>query len=403
MITRFMDMPALDTTLLCREQQFMLGALRLAIGRGDEAHLHLLGPSGLDWQKLIDGLDYHGLMWVAKPLLGVPDLLSSAIIADLKERVKRSTLATFLRIEETVKIAAAFDQAGIRFLMIKGVALSVQLYQDPARRNGRDIDILVAPEDFSRADAILVSKGYQRPDQDKAKDLIAGGQAKELGYIHVSHRTLVEVHDRLTENATLLPWSFEHLWADRELVSIGTAYVPAMNQSRLPLYLSVHGVKHCWGRLMWLNDLAALVARDADVDEAMTSARLAGLEGVMEHTFCMLHAWLGMPIVSAQFAATKQVRRMNRLVMRFHRQPDWYKPSSREGWRSFWQNSVLSRSMAYVMKRDWQYRMRQWEIELTSPADRTLVALPPRFTWLYLALRPFGWLIRRLKWLSAQR
>ncbi|MEQ1689502.1 MAG: hypothetical protein ABL874_13100, partial [Sphingopyxis sp.] len=178
---------------------------------------------------------------------------------------------------------------------------------------------------------------------------------------------------------------------------IGPAQMPTMNYARLAVYLSVHGTKHCWARMMWLNDIIALTPTAEAVDAALAEARTIGTEGVMTHTLEMLDAWLGHAVLTARPSSSRQIRRMNTLTMHFHRDPIWYESAPRNSWRRFWQNSVLSRSMAYVMKSDWRYRLMQMEIELSSPADRAMLALPPRLAWLYPFFRPFGWIVRRLK------
>jgi hypothetical protein len=53
--------------------------------------------------------------------------------------------------------------------------------------------------------------------------------------------------------------------------------------------------------------------------------------------------------------------------------------------------------ISYSMKPKARYWRRQLSLDLVSSADRTIVALPPGYDWAYAALRPFGWLIRRLR------
>ena len=57
---------------------------------------------------------------------------------------------------------------------------------------------------------------------------------------------------------------------------------------------------------------------------------------------------------------------------------------------------MWERLYRFSLKSDWRYRMSQLEREWFSPADRDVVPLPDRLSWLYPLIRPWGWLIRRL-------
>ena len=92
-----------------------------------------------------------------------------------------------------------------------------------------------------------------------------------------------------------------------------------------------------------------------------------------------------------------QVSALDALAARFHRDPRWFEAPGRDSWRRFWRGSVLSRGIAYLLRLDARYLRRELAREVYSSADRALIALPRPLAWLYLPLRPFGWLIRRAK------
>src|SRR5438046_857249 len=63
--------------------------------------------------------------------------------------------------------------------------------------------------------------------------------------------------------------------------------------------------------------------------------------------------------------------------------------------REFLRYSVWLRLFAYSLNAGWSYRRNQLMRELVAPADWAVVRLPDRLFWLFLLIRPFGWLIRR--------
>jgi len=381
------------------ELRFVFAATRLASG-GASVQLDRAAAQVGDWDIVQRGLVHHGLIGLALPALLHARVMPVATCAVLEDARRAHVVGAMSRLHELVRIARAFDAAGIRYVFIKGIALSIQLYGDPVARGGRDIDVLVERQRTSDTEAILRDLGYVppihagpvRPDEDTPP--------KESGWVHGERRILVELHDRLCENPALLPWDFEALWAERETVTIAGMAVPAMTRRRLPVYLAVHGIRHGWQRLMWLADLAVLLDSDAAWDQALATAAKEGLSGMMLHVGWALHHWLTRPVpaaVLARGARRIDVRLLNRLVAQFHDGPQWYEARPRNSLRRFIAGSVWSRSITYAMKPTRHFWGRQLAWDLSSPQDRAAFALPGRLGWMYPLIRPFGWAIRRLR------
>lgn len=382
------------------ELRFTFGAARLASGGAVSVQLDRAAAQVGDWDIVQRGLVHHGLIGLAAPALLRAGFMPVAACAALEAARRAHFVGAMRRLQELVRIARALDAAGIRYVFIKGIALSIQLYGDPVARGGRDIDVLVERERTRDAEAILRELDYvppihaspARPDEDTPP--------KESGWVHGESRILVELHDRLCENPALLPWNFEALWAERETVTIAGVAVPTMTRRRLPIYLAVHGVRHGWQRLMWLTDLAVLLDSDAAWDETLATATKEGLEGMMLHVGWALHHWLARPVpasVLARCARRIDVRLLNRLVAQFHGGPQWYEASPRNSLRRFIAGSVWSRSITYAIKPSRQFWGRQLAWDLSSPQDRAAFALPGQLGWMYPLIRPFGWAIRRLR------
>jgi hypothetical protein len=118
-----------------------------------------------DWDCIIEGTRRHR---VAALLLGGlqaadPDGLPADVIATLRAEALAGATRSLAQTREIGRLARLFAQSGIRVMALKGVVLSAQLYGDAARRDPRDIDLLVEPDRFVDAEALLVAIGY-RPE-----------------------------------------------------------------------------------------------------------------------------------------------------------------------------------------------------------------------------------------------
>lgn len=383
------------------ELRFVVAAARLVGGDDAGAELHRAGTQVRNWNVVHRGLAQHGLIGLAVPALARTGGVPAAMLAPLKSEHAAHVVGVMHRLRELSRIKQALDQAGIRHLFIKGIALSIQLYGDPVARGGRDIDILVERSRTRDAEAILRDLDYELPIHAAAPpDAAFNAPPKESGWVHRESRILVELHDRLCENHALLPWDFDTLWAERELVEIGGMAIPAMARRRLPVYLAVHGIRHGWQRLLWLVDLATVLEEPAAWEEALGDAAPLGLEGMLLHVGWALHHWLARSVPDALLSRGKRridVLLLNRLVARFHDGPNWYEPQPRNSVRRFIAGSVWSRAITYAMKPTRAFWSRQLAFDLTSPQDRAAFALPDRLDWLYPLIRPFGWAIRRLR------
>lgn len=380
------------------ELRFVFAAARMIGEGGDPEQLREAAGNVGDWDIALRGLARHGLIGLAAPALKRMRVIPPEMLPELEARQSAHAVAVLMRVRELARIVRALEAQGIRYLLVKGIPLSVQLYGDPAVRGGRDIDIWVERDRMRDAQAILAKLGYVPPIHALPEGPEGSAPPKESGWVHGENRILVELHDRLTDNRELLPWDFDELWAERETVPIAGQKVPAMPRRRLVVYLAVHGASHGWQRLMWLEDMAALLDRPEAFESARADAAALGLEGMMLHVFWALRHWLDRPVPEDQLARASRrfsTRLLNRLAARFHGGKHWYEDAPRHSMRRFLAGSVWARATGYAMRPSARYWRQQLAAELDSPHDRALFALSPRTAWLYPLLRPVGWVIRR--------
>ena len=377
-------------------------ALRGPLAPADLQALRDALAAGPDWTRLIAGARRH----MVEPLLlaglraGDASQVPPDVLADLRRRSAAAAQRTLAQIAEIDALSRAFTQRGVRFLVLKGVALSAQLYGDAGRRGGRDIDLLVEPDRHADAHAVVTEAGYRpRIDQLSARQTEEyRRRIKDVEYIHAVTQAHVELHDRLTDNEHLLACDFDALWRERETVQAGGTAVPTLPRRQLALYLLAHGAGHAWERLRWLVDLADLLRAPGAVDAALEQADTAGLGPAMLHALALAHGWLGLDVAERHLArarASARVRRLDRILTRLYAGEGWHEQPSRGTRQALARYSVWARLYRLSLKSGWRYRTTQAMREWFTPADWNTLPLPDALFWLYPLLRPAGWLVRR--------
>jgi Uncharacterised nucleotidyltransferase len=368
-------------------------ALRLALTSPDR--------NALNWAALIEGARRHrvaDLFLEGLQAAGVADA-SEDLLAALRRRNHAAKRLIIARGFLVAKLARMFSLAGIRALMLKGLALSMQLYGDPARREPGDIDLLIDPAQFDEAKKLLVDaglrpKGGQLSSRQRAvhHDFI-----KDETFVHAGTDTSVELHHRLTDNPELLSTDFDALWRAREEISIWGTPVATLSRADLLLYLCAHGGAHAWERLRWLVDLADAVRNIGD-EAAIALARAAGLGPTLLHAMMLAHDWLGLPVEPRLLAEANEdpvVAQLDRVFARLYEGEAWHRIPRRSFPAALQRDRYWQLRYRLALKLDRGYRVRQIMRELTSPADWRTVALPDRLFFLYPLVRPIGWLFRR--------
>ncbi len=359
-----------------------------------------------DWKIFVLAARRHRVAAVL--LAGLKACGSPHLPADVVAELNRQSLANARRslaqVAEVGRLSRLFADAGIRLLALKGVALSAQLYGAPARRVARDIDLLVDPDQFLRAQEVMVAAGYRpRPNLQSPRRYSAYLRSiKEVEFVHPATGGLVELHHRLTDNPNLLACEFAALWSEREAVSLydgDAGTVATLPRHRLPLYLCVHGAAHGWARLQWLMDFAAALPPAPRIDAAVEAAAAEGLKLPFLHALLLAQEWLGLPIESRYLAHSRDgahIKRRKWLLGRLYSAADWHDLAPDGSWKRVLRCSLWERLYRFSLKSDWRYRASQMQRDWLSPADWDAVPLPEALSWLYPLVRPWGWLIRRL-------
>ena len=242
--------------------------------------LELLAAS-LQWPVILERagshqvypLLYRNLLDLGFP--GVPE----AVQLELKGRFLANALRNQLLAEELARLLSLLEEAGIRVIPLKGVALAQSLYRDPAARVCSDIDILVPKEDAARTIDLLLAAGYETDFDDPFFSRLELRHGRHYGLSREGRgiSLVVEVHWKLVQYSSKNDAAVNDVWSEaRPQICFGApafAFTPEWEF----LYLSIHAADHEWEMLKWLVDVHE-VASSGSVDWQKAIAKAERLE-----------------------------------------------------------------------------------------------------------------------------
>lgn len=263
---------------LSPEIRFLLALLREESGGSSPRP-----AADISWPLFLTAARHHRAALWMEPA-AAPDTVRSELV-----RLRRQTLARTLAVNaELGKLGAAFQDAGIAMLALKGPAVAKLLHGDPCRRPTRDIDLLVRPEGEAAALTILARHGYGAT----AATVCRHDNALELHNPDMPFP--VELHTRLSEDDRLFPMAAFNPFETAVTVEIAGTPIRTLPPAAAVAFAAYHGARHFWSRLFWLTDIAKATACPAvswsEVDEV---ARRTGTERHLALALRLSSAFLG--------------------------------------------------------------------------------------------------------------
>ncbi len=182
----------------------------------------------------------------------------------LKEAITAGNLANKVYQLKLVSVLHEINTflSSIPFMVLKGPVLSQLLYDDPAERTSRDLDILIEKENFDSALSLFEKQGYQlltKFNSEKQREAVLK-HFHHVELLHPSGDVLVELHWNLTTLKTIRV-NISELMQKTAAVTIGDTKYRTLDTFDLIGYLSIHGAFHAFFRLQWLTDIRDLRKR----------------------------------------------------------------------------------------------------------------------------------------------
>ncbi len=163
-------------------------------------------PESLNWQLIYDMAKMHSVETMA--FYGAEPFIRDD--AELYQNWKKSRDANIAQslhqIEARKEVFQALHEAGIRFLPLKGYEMKC-LYPRPEFRQMADIDVLIDPENTSRARDIMISLGYRQKEAlphhaeyfrppfvtvEVHRQMLLVGESRQVYYDNIWDRALID-------------------------------------------------------------------------------------------------------------------------------------------------------------------------------------------------------------------
>ena len=223
----------------------------------------------------MDLADSHGIPGlVAKRLeelafAGVP----AAVREQLQVRMRAQHLFSLSMTAELFRILQNFSVDLIDAILVKGPLISVLAYGDPAIRSYVDLDLLLRHRDIAHAVHRMLAMGFHSDVPEVA--IRAGKIPGEYLFRRPATQRVVELHTEHTFRYYPKPMPIEDLFARRRSVLVDGQEMPALSLEDELILNCIHGAKHFWERLMWVSDIAAVVARHPEINWEVAEHRAA--------------------------------------------------------------------------------------------------------------------------------
>lgn len=198
----------------------------------------------------------------------------------------------------TLKIAAAqvafhttcIAPTNAKHAYVKGLALSIQHGQNYTARNCRDVDILVADEDFEDVLMAAWKAGYRIALT--AEPVRLANSEREIKFlarfideikILSADDVLIEVHRRLDKHSAV--FDNEDVFANVEPFELSGIGMYTLRKPLHFVYVCYHHSRHLWSHLHWLADLDVMISSDCDRAAILEYAGKLGIRPTIEAAF----------------------------------------------------------------------------------------------------------------------
>lgn len=221
--------------------------------------------SAASWGYASTLVKAHGMELLLYSRLATSGLLSTVPLG-VRERLAGAyqlSVANALLIRSCLRtILVASEAMGCSPIPLKGTLLAHRYYEAPTLRPMRDVDLLAARADMPRLGAMLRRLGYSPvPGQARATDFAALVNA-EVKY-KAARKPMIELHWGLSKRSVYrrcLPVA--KVMSRARLMSFDNMTARMLDPADELAFLCVHSAAdHATTRLIWLADLARIVAR----------------------------------------------------------------------------------------------------------------------------------------------
>ena len=214
-------------------------------------------------------------------------------------------------IHDLKEVLHLLNQKNIQVVLLQGIALLQQIYDDIGLRPMTDIDLWVLKKDYPGLIGVLRNQGYQR-DPIYPNTFRKGSTAFDL------HTHLLGA-DRIRTRTLLIEIAQEDIFHQPEIIHFEGQKALCLKKYDQVLFLSLHALKHSVSRLIWLVDIKGLISdwKTSDWKALMHRAEVLGQERAIAYV-CFLLVRLfdfDLPFECRQLSGTDRLSILEKKVL----------------------------------------------------------------------------------------
>jgi hypothetical protein len=255
----------------------------------------------LDWDKFMAAAEYHGVLPIVTQRLLESDI-AATLEPEVKTRMRRMFHANLVRsvplVDEVIRVVQEFRHKEIAIIPYKGPVLAEQLWGSSALRNCADLDFVVEPTNVNHAGEILGALGYAHvsPIAHHLRPALLRNASEEQ-FRHRETGLLLELQWSPAPQVFAVSHNAQEFWRRTQEVLFAGTPVLAPSPEDILVFLSIHGWKHNWSRLIWLGDVAQLVrGSDLNWDRLLIECRSNRTVRMMSLALRMMRAVFGISV-----------------------------------------------------------------------------------------------------------
>ncbi|MCJ7596537.1 MAG: nucleotidyltransferase family protein, partial [Desulfobacterales bacterium] len=210
-------------------------------------------------------------------------------------------LAVNLNLMHDLKeVLRLLGQEKIRVVLLQGIHLLLQVYEDAGLRPMTDIDLWVLERDYPAVTDTLQGQGYE-PDLLYPTTFRRGSTVFDL-------HTHILWADRIKARTLLLARGEEVIYRDARVIRFEGEEALCLNPYDQILYLGLHALKHRMNRLLWLADIRVLLSgwNGADWKGLLGRAKDLGQEKTLCYLLFLLRHLFAFPLPEAARELTER-------------------------------------------------------------------------------------------------
>ncbi len=286
------------------------------VGHGPEGRPPSLGfvPADADMEQVVNTALKEGLggfLYRGLERSGMLGRLKNEQRLKLHDHYYQTLSLNLNLLHDLKEVLRHSHQRNIPVVLLQGIHLILEVYQDAGLRPMTDMDLWVLKKDCSGLAETMTELGYERsplyPNTFKR-----GATTIDL------HTSLLWA-DRIRSRRFLLASTDEDIFHQCRVVNVEGEAGLGLNQYDQVIYLGLHALKHRFSRLIWLVDIKKITSRwDASDWETLHQRSVQlGQEKILPHVLFLLYRLLDYaPLEAAPWIGEKKVNLIERRALK---------------------------------------------------------------------------------------